>query len=93
MAIDLDVDLGEKASVSVYAVDRREHNIRYADDIVNLAQNLGELPVVRFTLPDPYVEDFIKRAFKRISIRLVVRQAREQLLVASTAASPSDSEV
>ena len=76
----------------MYAVDRREHNIRYADDLVDLAQNLGELPVVRFTLPDPYVEDFIKHAFKRISIRLVARHAREQLLVASTASSPSESE-
>jgi hypothetical protein len=31
VAIDRDVDLGEKANVSLHAVDRREHNIRYAD--------------------------------------------------------------
>ena len=93
VAVDLDVQLGDKASVRVYAVDRREHNIRYTDDILDLAQNLGALPVMRFTLPEPYVEDFIKQAFKRISIRLVARQAREQLLVTSTPSNRTDSEL
>ena len=92
VAVDIDVELGEKASVSLYAVDRLVHNIRYSDDIVDLAQDLGELPVTRFTLPDPSVEDFIKRAFKRISVRLVARQAREQLLVASTESGRSESD-
>jgi hypothetical protein len=41
----------------------------------------GEIPVVQFNLPEPNVEDFIRRPFKRISVRLVTQAFRDQVLV------------
>jgi hypothetical protein len=36
---------------------------------------------VQFNLPEPNVEDFIRHAFKRISIRLVTQALRDRVLV------------
>jgi hypothetical protein len=36
---------------------------------------------VPFELPEPSVEEFIRHAFKRISVRLVTQTLRDQVLV------------
>jgi hypothetical protein len=38
---------------------------------------------VQFNLPEPNVDDFIRHAFKRISVRLVTQTLRDQVLVVS----------
>jgi hypothetical protein len=68
----------------VYAIDRVEHRISLnGTDLVELGQRWGEIPVVQFNLPEPNGNDFIRHAFKRISVRLVTQTLRDQVLVAS----------
>jgi hypothetical protein len=87
LAIDLNVD--GPVTAMVYAIDRLEHGISRPAEIVELGQQRGEIPVVQFNVPEPHVEEFIRHAFKRISVRLVTRDVRDQiLLVTSSAANP-----
>jgi hypothetical protein len=80
LGIDLRVD--GSTTASIYAIDRVEHRISLnGNDIVELGQSWGEIPVVQFNLPEPNVEDFIRHAFKRISVRLVTQALRDQVLV------------
>ena len=80
LGIDLRVD--GSTTASIYAIDRVEHRISLnGTDIVELGQSWGEIPVVQFNLPEPNVEDFIRHALKRISIRLVTQALRDQVLV------------
>jgi hypothetical protein len=79
-AIDLRVD--GPTTASIYAIDRVEHRISLnGTDLVELGQSWGEIPVVQFNLPEPNVEEFIRHAFKRISIRLVAHALGDQVLV------------
>jgi hypothetical protein len=41
---------------------------------------------VPFDLPERSVEDFIKHAFKRISVRMVTQTLHDQVLVVTTGA-------
>jgi hypothetical protein len=79
LAIDLKVDGPVRATV--YAIDRVEHGITLHAEIADLGQRDGEIPVVRFDLPEPNVDDFIRHAFKRISVRLVLQLLRDHVLV------------
>jgi hypothetical protein len=80
LAIDLRVD--GPTTASIYAIDRVEHRISLnGTDLVELGQSWGEIPVVQFNLPEPNVEEFIRHAFKRISIRLVAHALGDQVLV------------
>jgi hypothetical protein len=80
LAIDLRVD--GSTTATIYAIDRVEHRISLnGTDIVELGQSWGEIPVVQFNLPEPNVEDFIRHAFKQISVRLVTQALRDQVLV------------
>jgi hypothetical protein len=82
VAVDLTVD-GPVTAI-VYAIDRVEHQISLnGTDLVELGQRWGEIPVVQFNLPEPNVDDFIRHAFKRISVRLVTQTLRDQVLVVS----------
>lgn len=81
LGFDLNVDA--TAKVSVYALDRAEHGISEQADIHELGRTLGALPVVRFTVPESKVEDFVNDAFRRLSVRLVARDVRDYDLVAS----------
>jgi hypothetical protein len=82
VAVDLTVD-GPVTAI-VYAIDRVEHRISLnGTDLVELGQRWGEIPVVQFNLPEPNVDDFIRHAFKRISVRLVTQTLRDQVLVVS----------
>ena len=85
LAIDLEVD--GPTTAAVYAIDRGKHgNLRPAD-IAELGQGGGEIPVVQFDLPEPNVEEFIRHAFKRISVRLVTQAIRDQVLVVTEPSS------
>jgi hypothetical protein len=84
LAVDLTVD--GPASATVYAFDRVEHGVSLHAEIIELGRTRGEVPVVPFDLPEPNVEDFIRHAFKRISVRLVTQTLRDQVLVVTTGA-------
>jgi hypothetical protein len=87
LAIDLNVD--GPVSAMVYAIDRLEQGISRPAEIVELGQQRGEIPVMQFNVPEPRVEEFLRQAFKRISVRLVTRDVSDQvLLVTSSGADP-----
>ena len=46
-----------------------------------MAEAVARFPVAHFDIPEPHVEDFIEHAFKRISIRMVTQDLRDQVLV------------
>jgi len=79
VAVDLIVD--GPTTATVYAFDRIEHGISLHAEIIELGRSRGEVPVVPFDLPEPNVEEFIRHAFKRISVRLVTQTLRDQVLV------------
>jgi hypothetical protein len=88
LAIDLKVD--GPVSGTVYAVDRVDHEISVHADIVDLGQRSGEIPVVPFDLPEPNVEELIRHALKRISVRLITRDLADHSLVVTEPDSAPD---
>jgi hypothetical protein len=90
VAVDLTVD--GTTTVTVYAFDRIEHGISLHAEIIELSRSRGEVPVVPFDLPAPNVEEFIRHAFKRISVRLVTQTLRDQVLVVAEPGSAQDRE-
>jgi hypothetical protein len=79
LAVDLRVD--GAVTATIYAIDRVEQGIARHAEIAELSESLGEIPVVPFDIPEPNVEDLIRRAFRMISIRLVTQHFRDQALV------------
>ena len=79
VGIDLKVD-GPTAA-TVYAIDRKEQAVARPDEIVELGKSQGKIPVRPFDVPKPNVEDFIRHAFRRISVRLVTKDLYDQVLV------------
>ena len=79
LAVDLRVD--GAVTATIYAIDRVEHGIARHAEIAELSESLREIPVVPFDIPEPNVEDLIRRAFRMISIRLVTQHFRDQALV------------
>jgi hypothetical protein len=71
--------------VSLYAVDRLAHGLGDRADLEELGADRGEIPVVEFPMPHQQVEEFLRDAFKRISLRLVARGVREHPLVVADA--------
>jgi hypothetical protein len=88
LAIDLKVD--DPVSGTVYAVDRVDHEISVPADIVDLGRRSGEIPVMPFDLPEPNVAEFIRQAFKRISVRLITRDLADHSLVVTESGSAPD---
>ena len=72
LAIDMLVSEGT-ASVNVYAIDRLKYAVAGQADVLTLAGKLGEVPVVRFPVAEPHVDELINNGFKRIAISLVSR--------------------
>jgi hypothetical protein len=79
VGIDLTVD--GPTTATVYAIDRIEQAVLRQSEIVELGETRGEIPVVPFDIPKPNVEDFIRHAFMRISVRLVTQDLHDQVLV------------
>jgi hypothetical protein len=64
LAFDLRIE--GPVTATVFAIDRLEHGI-----------SLNDIPVVSIDIPEPSVEDLIRHAFKRISIRFVTQPFRD----------------
>jgi hypothetical protein len=90
VAVDLTVD--GPTTATVYVFDRIEHAISLHAEIVELGRSRGEVPVVPFDLPEPSVKEFIRHAFKRISVRLVTQTLPDQVLVVAEPGSAQDIE-
>jgi hypothetical protein len=88
LAIDLKVD--GPVSATVYAIDRVAHGISLHAAIAALGESLGEIPVVQFNLPESNVDEFIRHAFRRMTVRLVTEALRDQVLVVTASSSTPD---
>jgi hypothetical protein len=73
--VSIDVEQSKSAhEVTVYAFDRERHQAQSYADLLEIAQEEGELPVTAFHLDDPdQVAEFRNEAFKRMAIRLTAR--------------------
>jgi hypothetical protein len=71
VGIELNVD--DPTTAAVYAFDRSVHSVARLEQIVELGLSRGEIPVIRFDIPDVDAGDFIRHAFRRISVRLVIQ--------------------
>lgn len=91
LAVDLRVD--GPVTATVYAVDRVEHGIARHAEIAELSESLGEIPVVPFDIAEPNVDDLIRHAFRRISIRLVTQHFRDHALLVIEPHTTEDVEV
>ncbi|HZL75664.1 MAG TPA: hypothetical protein VFB83_09835 [Propionibacteriaceae bacterium] len=91
LAIDLKVD--GPVTATVYAIDRVAHGISLHAAIAALGESLGEIPVVQFNLPEPNVDEFIRHAFRRMTVRLVTEALRDQVLVVTASSSTPDIDV
>ena len=78
VAVDLRVE--GPVTATVYAVDRIAQGIGPHGDVAELGDGDGEIAVMAFALPEPNVEDFIRHAFRRISVRLVTQLFRDHVL-------------
>jgi hypothetical protein len=72
---------------TVYAFDRLEHSVARLDEIVELGLSRGEIPVLRFDIPEMDVGDFIRHAFRLISVRLVKQNLSDQVLMVTEPSS------
>jgi hypothetical protein len=88
VAIDLRVE--GPVTATVYAVDRIAQGFGPHSDVAELGEGDGEIPVVPFELPEPNVEDFIRRAFQRISVRLVTQLFHDHVLAVTLPNSPEE---
>ena len=84
LAVDLRVE--GRTTATVYAMDRVEH----PDDLPSKerGQSQGDVPVVSFDLPEARSEEFMRRAFSRISVRLVTQPLRNHALVHTGPSQP-----
>ena len=90
VGIDLNVD--GPATATVYAIDRVAEEVVRPAEIVELGKRGSEIPVLPFDVPEPNVEDFIRHAFRRISVRLVTQDLQDQVLVVIEPPGAEDSE-
>ena len=79
VGIDVRVDGPTTGTATVYAVDRLEHSIARQADIAEPGQSRVEIPVLKFNLPEPKVEDFILHTFDEILIKISEFRMAEEL--------------
>jgi hypothetical protein len=79
LAVDLTVE--GRTTATVYAIDRVEHPDALPSEIAEPSQSQGDVPVVRFDLPEASAEEFIRHAFSKISVRLVTQPLHDHALV------------
>jgi hypothetical protein len=79
VGIDLKVDV--LTTATVYAIDRIEQAVVRPAEIAESGKAGDEIPVMPFDVPEPNVEDFLKFAFRQISVRLVKQELHDQPLV------------
>jgi hypothetical protein len=81
--VGMDLSVDGPVNATVYAVDRTEHEVGAPAEIAGLRKTRGEIPVLAFDVPEPNVEEFMRYAFRRISIRLVRQDLGDQVLAVS----------
>jgi hypothetical protein len=86
LAVDLRID--GSLTATAYAIDRIEHGITRHDEIAELSETDGEIPVVPFDIPQHDVEELIRHAFRRISVRLVTQHLSDHVLVVNEPPAP-----
>jgi hypothetical protein len=86
--VGVDLRTDGPVTATVNAVDRIAQGISPHGDVAELGEGNSEIPVVPFDIPGPNVEDFVRRAFRRISIRLVAQLFRGQVLAVTEPNSP-----
>ena len=91
VAMDLKVD--GQATATVYAIDRVEQPVVRSADIADSGEAKGGIPVLPFKVPEPNVEDFIRYAFRRISVRLVTRDLGDKVLTVIEPRQAGDLEI
>ena len=79
VGIDVRVEGPTTGIATVYAIDRLEHSIARQAEIAELGQSRVEIPVLRFSLPEPNVEDFIMHTFDEILIKISELRVAEEL--------------
>lgn len=79
VGIDVRVEGPTTGITTVYAIDRLEHSIARQAEIAELGQSRVEIPVLRFSLPEPNVEDFIMHTFDEILIKISELRVAEEL--------------
>jgi hypothetical protein len=81
--VGFDIDRWDSAHrVTVYAYDRRQQEDSTFADLLEVAEENGELPVTAFHLSDhAQVKAFRREALKRMAIRLTARALSEHRLV------------
>jgi hypothetical protein len=84
LAVDRRVE--RRTTATLYAIDRVEHPDALPS--AERGQNQGDVPVVSFDLPEASAEEFIRRAFSRISVRLVTQPLRDHALVVTGPSQP-----
>jgi hypothetical protein len=90
VGIDLNVD--GPATATVYAIDRVTQGVVRPAEIVESGQSRSEIAVVPFDIPEPNVEDFIRHAFRRISVRLMTQDLQDQVFVVIESQQAEDNE-
>ena len=86
LAVDLRVE--GRTTATVYAIDRVEHPDAAPSEIAEAGESQGDVPVVRFDLPEASAEEFMKHAFSRISVRLVTQPLHNRALVVTGPSQP-----
>jgi hypothetical protein len=80
-AVDVCVD-DSKSRIVVYAFDREPAEVSSYADLLELAEQHGDLPVVAFELALPTDHDGnLGRLFRRVTVRLVARGLKDVPLV------------
>jgi hypothetical protein len=77
----VDLSIGGPVTATIYAIDRVEHVITRHHEIAELSLSRRQIPVVAFDIPEPNVEDLIRHAFRKISIRFVTQHLPDPMLV------------
>jgi hypothetical protein len=70
VGLDVRMDSPSTGIATVYAIDRLEHSFARRADIERPGQSRVEIPVLKFSLPEPTVEDFIMHTFDEILIKI-----------------------
>jgi hypothetical protein len=85
--VGIELNVEDPTTAAVYAFDRSVHSVVRLEEIVELGLSRGEIPVVRFDIPEVDAGEFIRHAFRRISVRLVIQGLRDQPLIVSEPSS------
>ena len=87
LAIDLEFH-GSATAATIYALDRTRHGVGSMADIEQLGWDTRQLPVRAFPVPTDRVGTLVNHALQRVSVRLLARPLRDQVLVVDGDGTP-----